>query len=232
MNRSATTATRDRDVVEYLKRHPDFFSQNKPLLTELLIPHGAGTASLLERQVQALREENQRLQRRFDDLLANARQNDQLISRIHQLVLELMETAGPRAIVSTLETRLREAFQADRICVRIFAETSYVCSEEFPQFVGAASPGKAIFGDQLKASAYCGRLTEAQQQVLLGGESFAGSAVVLPLSAKNWTGLLAILSVDVKRFDPNMGTEFLSYLADVTSLVLDPWVKKPSMKHS
>ena len=46
---------RDR-VLAYLRSHPDLLDRHPDLLADLIIPHGAGSASLIERQVQVLRE--------------------------------------------------------------------------------------------------------------------------------------------------------------------------------
>ena len=49
-----------QQVADYLTSHPDFLEINNYLLTELSIRHQSGqSVSLIERQVSALRQENQ-----------------------------------------------------------------------------------------------------------------------------------------------------------------------------
>ncbi len=69
---------------EYLQNYPDFFERNSPLLAKLRLPHlrdvGA-TVSLVERQVEVLRERNQTLERKLKELVEVARANDALADR-------------------------------------------------------------------------------------------------------------------------------------------------------
>ena len=48
----------------------------------------------------------------------------------------------------------------------------------------------------------------------------------MPLLGKQWQGVLVIASNDPRRFEPGMSTDFLDYLRDVVTLVIDPWVKR------
>ena len=49
----------EREVADFLRRHPDFFERHLALLTELVVPHSGrtGAVSLLERQVTVLRDQ-------------------------------------------------------------------------------------------------------------------------------------------------------------------------------
>ncbi|MES9871125.1 MAG: DUF484 family protein, partial [Sedimenticola sp.] len=54
-------------VIDYLKSNADFFERNQDLLKELELSHSSGGAvSLIERQVQSLREQNQQQQSQID----------------------------------------------------------------------------------------------------------------------------------------------------------------------
>lgn len=216
-------------VARYLAAHPEFFNQQPDLLRTLEIPHATGQAvSLWERQIAALREEIERMRTRFDELIEQATHNETVIRRIQQLALELMDTAGPQAAFRLLSARLAEDFRADRVTGLVFAGAAFVDSDDARQFVGTDSPRREPFRHALaKREPVCGRLTQAQTQALFGVEAFDGSHVVLPLHGKGWDGLLVVSSHDPTRFESNMGTEFLSFLRDVVTLVLEPWVAKP-----
>jgi uncharacterized protein YigA (DUF484 family) len=215
-------------VAGYLRAHPNFFSIYPEVLRDIEITHAAGDAvSLLERQVLTLRNDNARMKARFEELVSLAKSNEGLIKRIHQLALALMEAAGPEAIFTTLTERLAREFDADRVRTLIFANPSFVESTAVPEFVGRDSPERDLFAGSLKArTLQCGGLTESQNQCLFGDAGRGGSAVVLPLSGKAWDGLLVISSNDEARFSENMGTEFLAYLGDIVSLIVDPWVTR------
>ncbi len=216
-------------VAAYLRAHPAFFSFEPELLQTLSLPHDSGQAvSLWERQVAALREENEKLKSRFEDFLHSARENQQLIGRIHRLALTLLAAVGPHSIFKLLQQGLADDFKAERVTVLIFAEASYADSAELTQFVGRESARRAPFAALLAANdSVCGHLSLAQAQALFDGEDFRGSHVVLPLVAPHWDGVIAISSGDSARFDAAMGTEFLAFLRDVAAMVIAPWIAKP-----
>lgn len=216
-------------VVRYLTAHPEFFNEHPELLRSLEIPHSTGQAvSLWERQIAALRDELERARARLEDFIDQARLNEHVIRRIHQLALELMVAAGPQAVSGLLSSRLCEEFRADRVTCLVFAHASSVDGDDQRQFVGADSPRREPFKAALaRREPVCGRLTQAQIQALFGAEKFDGSHVVLPLQGRGWDGLLAVSSLDPQRFESNMGTEFLGFLRDVVTLVLEPWVTRP-----
>ena len=216
-------------VSRYLAAHPEFFNQHPELLRTLEIPHSTGQAvSLWERQIAALREELERMRGRFDELIEQAKHNEQVIRRIQQLALELMDTAGPQAVFGLLSARLAADFHADRVTGLVFAHASSVDNDDARQFVGADSPRREPFKSALaRRDPVCGRLTQAQLQALFGVEKFDGSHVLLPLHGRGWDGLLVVSSHDPVRFESNMGTEFLAFLRDVVTLVLEPWVARP-----
>lgn len=215
-------------IAAYLEAHPGFFNDNPAVLAALQIPQSTGqVVSLADRQVGVLREENERLKARIDEMIGCAKDNETLIHRIHQLVLALMESVGPQAIFQTLEARLAQDFKAERIVTIVFGDPAFVDSHDVPQFVGREASARHAFAEAIAArGTLCGRLSEAQGQALLGGNVFRGSAVVIPLVAKSWDGVLAVTSRDPERFGPSLGTEFLAYLGDVVTLILDPWVAK------
>ena len=100
----------DTNVAAYLLAYPDFFERNATLLTKLRLPHlrdAGATVSLVERQVEVLRERNQVLERKLKELVDVARANDTLADRIHRLSQRLI-----RAISLTDTVKAIEAFQA------------------------------------------------------------------------------------------------------------------------
>ena len=77
----------DDTVVQYLQNSPDFFERHATLLAKLRLPHtrsSGQTVSLIERQVDVLRERNTGLERKLKDLVEVARLNEQLTEKIHR----------------------------------------------------------------------------------------------------------------------------------------------------
>lgn len=226
----ATPATlpAEAEVVSFLRANPTFLDRHPELLRQMSIPHASGDAvSLLERQVTVLREDNQKLRRQFEELVGHARRNESLNKRVHALVLKLMNAAGPQAIFALLEGCLHDDFGADHVASRIFAAPAFVDEAEVPQFVGADAALRATFSEVLdRAETLCGPLDAQHSAELFAGGVSAGSAVVMPLHGGAWDGVVVIASDDPARYQADMGTEILTYLRDVVTLVIEPWVKR------
>ncbi|MGR8948769.1 MAG: DUF484 family protein, partial [Gammaproteobacteria bacterium] len=135
-------------VATFLKQQPDFFNEFPELLRELKIPHPSGEAvSLFDRQLASLREENRTLRASQQDMIENARANEALIKRIHGLVLQLMEAAGPRAIFATLNEQLKQHFNADRVAVLVFGGPSFVEADGPQEFIGMQDARATTFAE-------------------------------------------------------------------------------------
>lgn len=217
----------EESVAEYLREHPEFFSRHPELVAELTVPHGSGEAvSLVEKQVSVLREQNEEVRKRLHELIEIARQNEELARRMHQLSLTLMDAAEPGEIFKTLYDNLRRNFHADHVIVRLFAEPAFVDSYAGEEFAGSDIPELALFRSIIaKRMPLSGRL-KRQQQVFLFGDSGddIASAVMVPLHAPDWGGILAIGSRDADRFQEGMGVELLANLGEILSFILKPWI--------
>ncbi|MFZ8986544.1 MAG: DUF484 family protein, partial [Steroidobacteraceae bacterium] len=88
MSRAARNTGRstidDQAVIDHLLASPDFFERNASALLKLRLQDGrGGTVSLLERQVEVLRERNRQLEARIAEFIDIGRTNDLLAARIH-----------------------------------------------------------------------------------------------------------------------------------------------------
>src|SRR3984957_18740547 len=115
----------DANVAEYLQTYPDFFERNGALLAKLRLPHlrdSSATVSLVERQVEVLRDRNQALERKLTELVGVARANDALADRIHRLSQRLIRGRSLLETINALETSLREDFDARDSVLLLFME--------------------------------------------------------------------------------------------------------------
>ena len=133
----------DTSVADYLLTYPDFFERNSQLLTKLRLPHVrdvAATVSLVERQVEVLRERNQALERKLKELVDVARANDALADRIHRLSQRLIGTRTLAEAISAIETSLREDFDAMNSVLVLFLEEARALEPAMGRFLRVANP--------------------------------------------------------------------------------------------
>jgi uncharacterized protein YigA (DUF484 family) len=216
-------------VSDYLRDNLDFFVKNPSIIAELKIPHESGDAiSLVEKQLAILRSQNQETQKKIHELIEIARQNEELARRMHQLALTLMDENDPEDIFSTLYKNLKKNFYADRVVVKLFANSILVSSSLTEEFVGKDSSEELLFRSIIKKLEPLSGKMKRQQQVFLFGEDGddIASSVMIPLHGHGWGGILAIGSFDEEHFQSGMGIELLSNFAEILSFIIKPWVKE------
>jgi len=212
-------------VASYLETHPEFFEHHPELLEYLRIPHPSGEAvSLIERQVEQLRQQATLYKQRLDELISVAQENDLLADRLHRLTLSLIDAATFDEVMNTLQDELHDEFRADLVEVRLFSRA------EFEEQRGA-SGGSGGSGDNVEIEAFqdlfqqdrpvCGRLRRGQLEYLFGSDADdTRSVALIPLRGPHFVGMLAIGSRDQDRFHEGKSTDFLVRLGELVSRAL------------
>jgi uncharacterized protein len=216
-------------VVDYLLSHPEFFEARADLLGKLKIPHPTGSAvSLIERQVEVLRQQHRQLERKLVDLIEVARANDTLIERIHRLALALLEGASLPERLYALQEQLRERFGADEVSVFLLHSKKQQTDAGPARWLTADDSGLDQFRELLKSGKpHVGRLRPPQLEFLFGEQAERiASAALVPLGDKGALGLLAVGSHEADRFGPTLGTAFLVRIGELVSAALAPLIPK------
>ena len=216
---SADTDPGEAAVADFLREHPDFFVRHAALLAQLRLPHASGgpVISLVERQVDVLRERAQALEARLAELVGVARSNEQLVGRFHQLTRRLLGAASAQDAAQRLEQSLREDFDVSIAQLLVLSGVPGLTDSRFVRRVDAKDPGLAGL-ESLFASGKprCGLLRDTQRDFLFGAAANdIGSIALIPLGSGPAFGLLALASSDRHRFNPGMSTDFLSRLAEL-----------------
>jgi len=217
----------EESIAAYLRENPDFFDRHPRLLESLIIPHSCGGAvSLVEYQVSVLRDQVHEMRRRIQSLANNARDNEALSQRLHQLTLTLVECVRLDEVLTNLYQAMGDDFKADFAAIRLFADPASKGDQGLGESVGTDSGATEMFSQVLASSKpMCGHIKEDQLAFLFpehAGE--VASCALLPLGHQARFGVLAIGSRDGQRFHPGMGTIFLRQLGEVVSRILVPHV--------
>lgn len=211
----------EEQVTEYLKNNPDLFMRRDDLLCEMTLSHDTGGAvSFLERQSSLLRDRHKKLRQQLDELLAAARDNEQLFAKSKQLILSLLDAQSLDAIVNSCLHSLRDHFTIEFASLIIFGEPqSYLYGTS--RIVPIDEAYQNIPGLLKTETISCGVLRPKELKFLFAeAAQTIGSAAVVPLNRVPPIGVLAIGSSDPHYFGSTMSTLFLEYIGEVLKRLL------------
>lgn len=214
-------------VAAYLRDNPDFFERHADLLLELSVPHdgGAGAVSLVERQIELLRQRNEQMRRTLEEYVANARASDELASKLNRLVTKLLACSDPGERLRTLPGNLREIFSLDFARLLLFD----AASGDYADAPGLAATAREDLMTEglsavLKANApRCGRYSSGQRKFLFGTDAgYVASVALAPLGHRGKLGLLALGSRDPDHYHRAKSTEFLGRVSAIVAAAVSP----------
>ena len=216
----------EKNIVRYLRDNPDFFERHLDLLANMILPHDhQGAVSLVERQVQILREQKQQQKKRLNMLITNAQANEKLSKQINKLILDLLDSQNLDDVLDIVQSRLSRDFNADTVVVRLF-NTGHPALAARPDVIDWSEPFMGAFEKIIKdRRPACGQLKHGQLESLFNDEAGQiASAALIPLveseTSKTCYGMLAIGSHERDRFRAEMGTMFLSQIGHILARVL------------
>ncbi len=212
----------DREIAEYLREHRDFFDRHTDVLAEMVVSCSSGaTASLVERQVQALREKNKILQRRLKDLIDTARENETLYQQLHELSLTAGGQIDLQAAIDRLTEQIKSRFELDLVVMRMpeleQAEPSPESSSEdcaaYQDVRARVAHGQTVLDDRLP--------TRVLRYLFAADAEAVGSAALVPIGGPDPMGVLALASLDRRRFRTDLDTVFLDRLGAVVGVTVN-----------
>ena len=214
------------DIAEYLLRTPGFFERHAEVLAgvQLTSPHGQRAVSLQERQAEMLREKIKGLEQRIIEMVRHGTENAAIGQKVHQWTGRLLAVRDPFDLPTEVTESIRALFDVPLAAVRVWGVAGPYIDCDFA--LGASEDARA-FASSLTMP-FCGPNLGFEPAGWLaqeGGEP-AQSLALLPLragaidSATPAFGLLVLGSHDPQRFDPTMGTDFLSRMAELASAAL------------
>ncbi len=221
-------------VARYLESNPDYFLRYPELLEGLSVPHHeAGTAvSLVERQVQLLRNRSQDLSQQLRQLLGIARENDILAERLHRFALAMIESNSLDEVLGTARDILRQQFKLDAVVILLRDDGEHLGGR--PEFVDAVDQRFEQLLRQLSAGGESGSTSGTPKPVcgathgadvmdyLFASQAQAiRSTAMMVLSGAKMRGIMCLGSSDPLRFNPQMGTVYLARLGEILASRLE-----------
>ena len=217
----------DKDVAAYLLANPDFFVDRDSLLLKIQVPHKSkGTISLVEKQLDVIRDRQKETKRQLKVFVENAERNKEIFDKSRKLILSMMAAKKSSEFFAALEKGLKRDFRCKVNSLIVFGEPKQI--NHFTSRLPAASARKYV-GPLLGSKApTLGMLRPREQDFLFQAQSEkVKSAAVLPIRDKNKSlGMLAIGSSDSEYFTPDMDVLFISFIAETLGKLLPQHLPK------
>jgi uncharacterized protein len=221
-----TVETEEESIAAYLQHNPDFFERHHAVLARLRLPHarGGSTISLVERQIEVLREKHAAVEAKLAEFVRVARANDALADKLHRFTRQLLRAGSREAVIATMESSLRMDFDAFHSVLVLIGPQPDIAPQRFVRIVRADDANLKSFETLFtNGKPRCGQARDTQREFLFGSDANdIGSVALVPLGEKGNVGLLALGSTDRDRFHPGMSTEFLARMADLITDALMP----------
>lgn len=217
----------DELISAYLSDHPDFFKRNPELLLQLrLVDSHRGTVSLVERQLQQLREKNHGLEEEITQLMSVANHNEQLFMLYSDMYLRLLDCSSAAELLDCLYQATTELLSLSGLKLWLVKPVDLIHNSLINNDCAGVMQNRLS-----KDNYYFGRLQQTEQQLIFS-EQTLGSVVLIKLNShiqndesshqtEQPLGFLAISSVDAEHFDPRMDTLLLSQFRKLVAKLLE-----------
>lgn len=221
----AGSALDEAEIATYLRGHPEFLQRHPDVLAELNLRHDSGAAaSLIERQVALLRDNNRDLQARLNEFMQTARGNEQRVAQFNSFARALVAAGELAELVSGLTDCVQREMDVSAVFIGL-----QVQGDVADKAAGAAihvltddDPcSEAVTHVFRRGKPVCGPLSEQQSQTLFADQQPAPvSAAMVPLGSHGVHGALVLASADAEHFVADMGTLFLELMGELVTTAL------------
>lgn len=220
MNNDNSALTADQ-VSQYLKDHPDFFINRDSLLEQITLPHESGKAiSLLERQVKILRERSIESRHTLNNLLENAKYNDQLFNVTRALILALLMEDEVAQIASATEANLNTQPGIDASSVILFA-TGHLSNVDNARLEPSELVQQSFPTLMRDRKTLCKSIDKDTANFLFPPRGAGIRSVALcPIGRERMLGVLAIGNKAEDYFNSDLDTLFLDFIGEVLESIL------------
>jgi uncharacterized protein len=217
-----------REVMAYLRRHPDFLDEHPEALRLLRPPSrdvGDGVVDFQRFLHDRQRQEVARLNAEYRNLLAVCRGNLASQTRVHKASLAILAAPSFGQLLQIVTTDLAVVLDVDVVTMAV-------------ENVAGITPRFPVQGIHLLKAGTVEELLGEERAVLydadvIGDPALFGGAAGLVRSQallrlrfgrESPTGLLCVGTRKPGRFHPGLGTELLGFLARVVGIAVGLWL--------
>lgn len=203
-----------QDLVTFFQDNPDIFQRHPELLELVTLSDNRGTASLLERQIAALKERLQRFQSQQFELIEVARENEQISDSFSQIICQLIGFANLSEFASEFPTSLRKTFDIDEVAFK----TLQAVQRRPDELQAYEDTLRRVAGN----NAVCDNRWPANILSLFFAKDITSAALIPMLGGEDdkVLGVLALGSTDPQRYTHELGTAHLNRLGKMAGICL------------
>lgn len=192
-----------KEVELFLLDNLDFFETRESLVSEMSFKHSSSSASsILERQVNKLREDHKSLINMLTSFMETASINEDLFNKSKNLTLQILESNTRKQIINKVENSFSKDFKVDKPLLKFHKNKKI---DELEKLTGLSLHKGAI---------HCGSLSSEKMNVLFNDKKI-GSMVVAVIVVGDEIGLLMLGSFDRSKYLGDEDTTFIEYIRDV-----------------
>lgn len=222
-------------VVDYLRKHPDFFKKNSDLFDSMTPPevkHGGNVVDLQHHMLGRLQSGLKDVKNQYEDLLLSSRDNMSTLHQVHEAVLSIIRATELERLLEVIAMDLPALFNVDIVRLGIESEAAEFYENKFGEqnASGISFLESGLIDAMLDKSKSVLFIADVDKQCTYGFEQIFSdcdglveSAVLLrmclPSTQRN---VVLAFGVRIKNhFHSGQGTEMLSFLTQVIEHKLD-----------
>ena len=192
-----------KEVELFLLDNLDFFETRESLVSEMSFKHSSSSASsILERQVNKLREDHKSLINMLTSFMERASINEDLFNKSKNLTLQILESSTKKQIIDEVEKSFIKDFKVDKPLLKFHKNKKI---DELEKSTGLSFHKGAI---------HCGSLSSEKMNLLFNDKKI-GSMVVAVIVMGDEIGLLMLGSFNRSKYLGDEDTTFIEYIRDV-----------------
>ena len=198
-----------KDVELFLLDNLDFFESRESLVGEMKFKHSTSSASsLLERQINKLRDEQSNLMDLLSSFVNTAQLNEDLFKKSKELTLSILGASSRSQIKDIVQKSFTENFGVNNCKLDFYSNSDIGEIED--------KTGMSFH----KGAVHCGSFSKEKMEFLFKDESVESVALAVLIDSKE-IGILMLGSYERTRYLSDEDTTFIEYIRDILEKKLE-----------
>lgn len=205
-NKTLDNQDSEFDLLEIIGSNPDVFVRHPELLDKLKLPDMRGASSLLELQLQRMRDQLARSESRYRSLIHIAKDNQTIVDKLSQVADVLITTKSYDDMLTQLENLFATLFDVCELSCKLKTSEN---PEQYSETVRRITQGRSV----------CDNRFPSQVLNYLFNRPVESAAIIplYPSSGSEPIGVLALGSASADRYTQDLGTAHLDRLGSMVA---------------